>query len=206
MKKCFIITIPIIFILAIGIHLTAYIQIQNVLDEMYYGHEATNSFRFVSASYDDFGLQDIPNSLRTMVDNEIIEYLETSLLNDGEFLSFEWMLDEKQLKFMYICPSINSGFHYVFDIVYFIKDKTLRYFPIQISSKDDLPYDNVDLFLSSQGTTRASIEKLLSENFFNKIVARWLEVNGRRSYFSFDNIGKIDIENHLWDDFNKLAV
>ena len=88
----------------------------------------------------------------------------------------------------------------VFDIVYTPKDKTLCYFPLRISSNNDLPYDNIDLFLNSHDTTRASIEKLLSENFFDKIVMRWLEVNGRRSHFSFNNIGEIYIENHLWDN------
>ncbi|MFR5795151.1 MAG: hypothetical protein ACLUI3_06020 [Christensenellales bacterium] len=135
-----------------------------------------------------------------MVDNEIIEYLQTDLLNDGELLSFEWLLDVKKLKFMYICPSVNGNFNYVFDIVYTPKDKTLCYFPLRISSNNDLPYDNIDLFLNSHDTTRASIEKLLSENFFDKIVMRWLEVNGQRSHFSFNNIGEIYIENHLWDN------
>lgn len=201
MKRRAIITLAIVLVLAVGVYVAVCIQIQNVFDEMYYGHDAVDSLLLTSASYDNFGLQDIPSSLRNMVDNEIIEYLETDLLNAGEFLSFEWILDEKQLKFMYICPSTNGDFNYVFDIVYSLRDKTLRYFPLHISSNNNLPYDNIDLFLNSQDTTRTSIEKLLSENFFNKMVMRWLKVNGRRSRFSFEDIGEIYIENHLWDDF-----
>lgn len=200
MRRGFIITIAIILILVVGMYFVAYMQIQNIFDEMYYGHDAITFLRPTNASYDNFGLQDIPNSLRNMVDNEIIEYLQTDLLNDGELLSFEWLLDVKKLKFMYICPSVNGNFNYVFDIVYTPKDKTLCYFPLRISSNNDLPYDNIDLFLNSHDTTRASIEKLLSENFFDKIVMRWLEVNGQRSHFSFNNIGEIYIENHLWDN------
>lgn len=200
LKKMLIIVL--ILVLSIGMfNCVPKFVVKNIFDEMYYGHDAVASLRLTSASYDNFGLQDIPSSLRNMVDNEIIEYLETDLLNAGGFLSFEWILDEKQLKFMYLCPSKNGDFNYVFDIVYSLGDKTLRYFPLSVSSNSDLPYDNIDLILNSQGTTRASIEKLLSENFFNKMVMRWLEVNGRRSRFSFEDIGEIYIENHLWDDF-----
>ena len=208
MRRGFIITIAIILILVVGMYFVAYMQIQNIFDEMYYGHDAITFLRPTSASYDNFGLQDIPNSLRNMVDNEIIEYLQTDLLNDGELLSFEWLLDVKKLKFMYICPSVNGNFNYVFDIVYTPKDKTLCYFPLRISSNNDLPYDNIDLFLNSHDTTRASIEKLLSENILRneKYVGDLLQKKYvTKDYLTHHKVineseDKIYIENHLWDN------
>ena len=71
--------------------------------------------------------------MRNLVENEIIEYLETDLLNDGDFLSFEWILNEKKLKFMYISTSKADGFHFVFDIIYSQRTKTLTYLPTKSS-------------------------------------------------------------------------
>lgn len=64
MRRGFIITIAIILILVVGMYFVAYMQIQNIFDEMYYGHDAITFLRPTSASYDNFGLQDTPNSLQ----------------------------------------------------------------------------------------------------------------------------------------------
>jgi len=176
------------------------VQIQNVFDEMYYGHSDVSMFKITSASYQNFGLQDIPHSVRYMVDDVVIEYMETDLWGAGEHLNFKWFLKEGRLDFFYLYPSPKEGVRYVVDMTYSPKDHTLRYLPLRISSNDDQPYESVDSFLASEGIDRASVEKLLSENFFNRLINRWLEVNGTRSRFTVDDIGKINIENHLWDD------
>lgn len=197
MKRIFVIIILILF-LGSSILLYTHLQIQNIFDELYYGHQDISLLRMTNASYNHFGLLDIPNSMRNLVENEIIEYLETDLLNDGDFLSFEWILNEKKLKFMYISTSKADGFHFVFDIIYSQRTKTLTYLPIRILTNDNLPYDK-DLFLKVQGITQASIEEFLKHNFFDNIVTRWIEVNEGKSRFSLHDIGTINVEINLWD-------
>lgn len=203
MKRIILIAIVSICFLGSGIYLCSYLKIQNVFDEMYYGYYAISPFCITRASYDNFGLQDIPNSMRNMVDGEIIEYLESDLLNNGETLSFEWMLGEKQLKFMYISPSKNKKFNYVFNIIYSLKDHVLIYLPLRISSNNDTPVEDINSFLIADGVTRTSIEEFLQINFLKKLTTRWTSVNKQKSRFTSDNIGNIDLKNYLWYDFKK---
>ena len=58
------------------------------------------------------------------------------------------------------------------------------------------------LFFKEQGLTQAAIEEWLKQNFLDKIVTRWLAVNGKKSRFTLHNLGKIHFENHLWDGFS----
>lgn len=193
MKRFLIIVI--VVILALGVH--SCVAVRNVYDEMYYGHSDVGPFWLTWASYNRFGVLDIPNSLRYMLDNEIIEYAERNLFNDGEDLIFEWMPKEKQLKFSYTYSS--DTMDYVFDVAYSTRDHTLRYMQLRVFSGKDLLYDNAESFLREEKIERASIEEVLSD-FFTRLINRWLEVNGARSRFTIDNIGEVTIENHLWDN------
>lgn len=203
MKRKLLIGLCILVVLAVGWLIMYHCTIQNVFDEMYYGHDGIFPYVLHPATYRQFGLRNIPDSMRYMLDDAIQEYAADGLMKkaDGDVISMIWYTNQKTLALKHHTPIGNDEYYVKFDVEYGAKSNTLTIHPVRftkIENHTPVPVDYQSL-LHDYSHTKTDIEQIFYDGFLELLTNRWFEVNGTRSRFSPEDFGEITIENHLLD-------
>lgn len=199
MKRKLLIGLCILVALMVGWLIMYHCTIQNVFDEMYYGHDGIFPYVLHPATYRQFGLIDIHNMIRYMPDDAILEYADKPLVDKGNTISLIWETTPKKLVYQYVTSSGNDEYHIVFDVDYDTRSNTLAIHPVRFSKEGDIITQDYHSLLNDYSLTKSDIEQIFRDDFLERLTNRWFEVNGKRSRFNPENFGEITIENHLLD-------
>lgn len=174
-------------------------NLQNVFDEMYYGHDGIFLSFLYPAKYSGFGLSDIHNSIRYMIDDSILEYADKTLVNKGDSISIIWVKNEKKLELSYITSIDDGGCDIVYDVDYYTNDNTLVIHPVRFSKDGHIVTQDFRLVLNELLLTKDDIERIFRDEFIVRLTDRWFAVNKGQSRFSKNDYGYIYIDNRLLD-------
>ena len=188
MKKWLCIGACIILVL-VSAYCYSFFSIQNVFDEMYYGHDGIFLSFLYPAKYSGFGLIDIHNSIRYMIDDSILEYADKTLVNKGDSISIIWVKNEKKLELHYITSIDDGGCDIVYDVDYYTNDNTLVIHPVRFSKDGHIVTQDFRLVLNELLLTKDDIERIFRDEFIVRLTDRWFAVNKGQSRFSKNDYG-----------------
>ena len=201
MKRKLLIGLCILVALVVGWLIMYHGTIQNVFDEMYYGHDDIFPYVLHPATYQRFGLIDIHNMTRYMLDDAILEYADNPLVDKGTTISLIWETKPKILEFQYVAPFGNNEYQIVFDVGYDTRGNILTIHPVRFTKMEDGNPIPIEYHSPPQDDplTKTDIEQIFRDKFLERLTNRWFEVNGKQSRFGPEDYGEITIENHLLD-------
>lgn len=182
------------------------VNVQNVFDEMYYGHEDVSDFYFLyPATYRGYGLRNIPDMTRYLLDGIVLEYLSDSQIDNGEVLGIKWKLNEQKITYGYKAPLPRSeSYRISFIAEYNVQENRLVISPVLfLKDKVDVTHE-LPSILKQYSLSGEDIEQLFNKGFMERITNRWFEVNKGQSRFNKDDFGELTVENHMFDDFPEM--
>ena len=186
------------------------VNVQNVFDEMYYGHKDTSPFYFLyPATYRGYGWVRLLHEYHYFSDNVFIEHLKCGKPADHKSISVMWYLNEKELHYSYWLPLPYSDDHFLhFTATYDVEENRLTILPLYLQKDEKEATKEATHELPSlmelYSFSREDIEQLFNNGLVECVTNRWFEVNEGQSRFNKDDFGELTVENHMFDDFPEL--
>lgn len=174
-------------------------NIQNVFDEMYYGHDDASPCFLYPATYKHYGLDNIDDEMRYLSGNLVCEYVSDSLLDKDELIRIIWHLNERKLEYNYITLFGSEEYLLHFDLQYLPKDNVLIVFPVCLTKDATDQTSYLSLYLEKNSFTREDIERIFNEGFMKRVTNLWFDVNKGQSRFNQDDFGDLTIINRMFE-------
>ena len=196
------------------------IKVRNVFDEMYYGHEAVNTYHWTQASYRDVLYLRHSSSLSEYkIPGYISEAFPPTLIDEDTRVSLGWYLEEGSFKIQvsiihkwdedsengYIGLDREMMFLYY---QYNTKEKKMIYQPIALYSnsykeegkiRPDDP-EIISQYMQEFDITREDISNINETVIFETLLPMWFHGNEGKTNYSMENLGKLEIVNNQFPD------
>ena len=199
MRKKLLICIACLVVAFAFVRFIASRNLQNVFDEMYYGHDDVSPCFLYPATYKHYGLDKIDDEMRYLSGNLVCEYLSDSLLDKDELIRIIWHLNERKLEYNYITLFGSEEYLLHFDLQYLPTENTLIIFPVCLTKDTTDQTSYLPLYLEKNSFTREDVERIFNEGFMKRVTTLWFDVNKGQSRFNQDDFGDLTIINRMFE-------
>ncbi len=204
MKKAMLVVAIVLLCIAVLFwQRTGRVSIQNIWDEMYYGHYYFSRLRASSsATYEDVGLSYTGESVSMEFPGKIREIYSKDFVDEQHKVAINWDLDKKTLKIINIWVVDRDKNEIIYlNYTYYVQEKRLVYEPIVVTANEYALSDEVWVddpkaqvqFLRDKKIVREDFERENNLILQEHVYPNWIRANVGKTGYSMQDLGSFEI-------------